>query len=135
MKDTPDTVDLQLLADSSDGFDGAVDVLNGTKPEDFAVVDPTLWTADVTTTSGAMFTIDATVRDGSGAPQANANAAVSIMYDDFFQATTARAMTDANGHVQFQLDASTVTMGSGNRFLHVTAGPTYPLVEHIVPLP
>jgi Peptidase family M28/PA domain len=134
-KDTPDTVDLQLLADSSDGFDGAIDVLNGTKPEDFAVADPQLWTADVTTTSGAMFTIDAIVKDGTGAPAANANAAVSVMYDDFFQATTARAMTDASGHVQFQLPPSAVTMGSGNRFLHVTAGPTYPLVEHIVPLP
>jgi len=37
--------------------------------------------------------------------------------------------------VHFELPAGAVTMGRGNRFVHVGAGPMYPLVEKIVALP
>lgn len=57
------------------------------------------------------------------------------MHDDFFVSAEADAMSDANGHVQLQLPANVLTDGSGNRFVHVTAGPTYPLVEKILALP
>lgn len=69
IKDTPEAVDLQLLADSTDAFDAAINYLGKLTPADFAVADPYLWTADVTLTGT---TVDATVRDASGAPQANA---------------------------------------------------------------
>jgi Zn-dependent M28 family amino/carboxypeptidase len=134
-EDTPDKVDLQLLADSSDGFDLAIDKIGEHQPGEFAVSDINLWAADVTTTSGAMFAIDAEIRDGTGALQPNITATASVMYDDFFQAATVSVKTDANGHAVFQLPPATITMGSGQRFLHVTAGPTYPLVEKILALP
>ncbi len=136
MMDTPDKVDLQLLADSSDGFDAALDSLMVVSPADLAVVDKELWTADVTTTAGgAAFTVDATVRDGQGVAAAGIVATAVVLHDDFSMSGRASATTDASGHAQFQFAPDVVAMGSGNRFLHVTAGPVYPLVEKILALP
>jgi hypothetical protein len=56
-----------------------------------------------------------------------------VLVDDFMPAGTATGMTDASGHVTFQVPMATA--GAGNRFLHVTAGPKYPLVEKIIALP
>lgn len=135
VEDTPDKVDLQLLADSADRFDTAIDNLMEYEPADFQVPDPKLWTADVRTTNAAMFTVDVDVRDGAGAPGIGARASATILTDDFMPVASVNAVTDANGHVQMLLPSTALTAGSGNRFLHVTAGPTYPLVEKILPLP
>lgn len=135
VKDTPDKVDLQLLADSSDGFDLAIDYLMELTPEDFAVVDPAIWTAEVATTPGQMVAVTAVVKDGMGVPQANAVATATVLFDDFSLGATQNAMTDATGTARFTFPASVVTMGAGSRFLHVSAGPTYPLVERIIALP
>jgi len=138
VEDTPDKVDLQLLADSTDAFDEAITNLEKLTPADFEVVDPQLWTAELVATpgaAGAPYVVDATIRDGSGAPRAGVSATAAVLVDDFAHATTVTAMTDANGRARFELPASEVTRGSGNRFVHVTAGPTYPLVEKILALP
>lgn len=135
MKDTPETVDMQLLADSSDGFDAAIDYLMQMTPEDFAVVDNTLWTLDVTTQMGAMFSVTTKVKDGNGVPAGNAIATAAIMYDDFTLAGKQTVMTDAAGNATFMFPAATASMGTGHRFLHVTAGPVYPLGEKILALP
>jgi len=135
VKDTPATVDLQLLADSSDAFDTAIDYLMALTPADFAVVDPQIWTAAVTTTPGATFTVTAAVKDGAGAPQPGAKATAAILYDDFSLASTQTATADASGTVTFQFPAAATTMGTGSRFVHVSAGPTYPLTEQIMALP
>ena len=135
VKDTPDKVDLQLLADSSDGFDAALDYLMEMTPEDFAVVDPAIWTAQVTTAPGPMFAVTALVKDGMGIPQANAKATAAVLFDDFSLAGTQDATTDASGTARFAFPTGMTTMGAGSRFLHVSAGPTYPLVEQIIALP
>ncbi len=135
VKDTPDKVDLQLLADSTDGFDTAIDYLMDLTPEDFAVVDPAIWTAQVTTAPGAMFAVTAVVKDGMGVPQANATATAAVLFDDFSLADTLNATTDASGIARFAFPNGMTTMGTGSRFLHVSAGPTYPLVERIIALP
>jgi Zn-dependent M28 family amino/carboxypeptidase len=127
--DTPDKVDLQLLVDSTDAFDAALDNIGKLTPADLAVADPALWTAQVTTTAS---TADLTVKDGSGAPQAGAHVVASVMHDDFMLDAVVEGTTDASGHVTLQVPPAT---GSGNRFLHVTAGPIYPLVEQIIALP
>lgn len=134
VKDLPDTVDLQLLVESTDAFDNAIDNLGKLTTADFAVPDPELWTADVVTSPGATIDISVTVRDGMGALRANALVEAATLYDDFMLAHEAKAMTDASGQATLQLPASVMTMGSGNRFVHVTAGPVYPLVEKIQPL-
>ncbi|MDB4953345.1 MAG: putative cell wall-binding domain [Myxococcales bacterium] len=135
MEDTPDKVDLQLLADSADAFDTAIDNLMQLAPADLALADPQLWTADVTTSAGSMFAIDVMVRDGARVLAANAHVTAAVLFDDFSLAGRATGTTDANGHVQMQLAPSLITMGTGKRFLHVTAGPTYPLAETILVLP
>jgi Zn-dependent M28 family amino/carboxypeptidase len=131
MKDTPETVDLQLLADSVDGFDDAIENLLALAPDDLQVPDPALWTADVTGTQ----TIDVVVKDGSGAPQSGITVKAAVLVDDFMLAQRITGTTDATGHAQIALDPAALAQGAGNRFLHVTAGPVYPLVEKIVPLP
>ena len=106
-------------------------------PADLAVVDKELWTADVTTAAGdAMFTVDATFRDGEAGfrPPGLSPPRWCSMTTSRSRAL-ARATTDASGHAQFRFEPSVIAMGSGNRFLHVTAGPVYPLVEKIVALP
>lgn len=135
VKDTPDTVDLDLLAASADAFDRSLDSLYKDTPDQFKVIDDTLWQATLTATPGAMLAIDATITDGSGAPQPDIHATASVMVDDFTQVATLHGTTDASGKVHFETDGAVAQMGSGNRFVHVTAGPEYPLVEKIVALP
>lgn len=135
VKDTPDKVDLQLLVESTDAFDAAVDNICKLEPADLAMPDPALWTAQVTTEPGASLTIDVTVRDGSGGSPAGAIVSASAMHDDFMLSAEVEGVTDASGHAVLTLPASVLTDGAGKRFVHVTAGPTYPLVEQIVALP
>ncbi len=136
VKDTPDTVDLPMLAESVDDFDLALDNIMANEPSDYEVADPQLWTASVTTqTTSDKLAVDALFLDGMGVPGAGARATATILYDDFLVGATVDAVADDNGRVTFELPAAALSMGSGNRFLHVTAGPTYPLVENIQPLP
>jgi Zn-dependent M28 family amino/carboxypeptidase len=133
--DTPDKVDLDLLVESTDAFDAFIDHLGKVEPAELAMKDVQLWTADVTTTAGASFTVDVTVRDGMGALREGAIVVASAMHDDFTLTAEVGGTTDANGHVVLTLPATVATAGAGNRFVHVTAGPVYPLAEQIVALP
>jgi aminopeptidase YwaD len=134
VSDTPDKVDLQLLVDSTDAFDAAIDNLGKLSPSDFSVPDPQLWSADVSTAQAATLDVTVDVRDGNGVPAAGANIVATTMHDDFLVTDEARGTTDADGHAVLHLPAAATTAGSGNRFLHVTAGPTYPLFERIIGL-
>lgn len=135
MMDTPDKVDLQLLVDSTDAFDAVIDYLGKLQPADLAMRDPLLWNADVTTMPGASFAVDVTVTDGAGAPREGAVVVASAMHDDFMLTAEVKGVTDAAGRAVLQLPATAQSAGSGNRFVHVTAGPVYPFVEQIVALP
>lgn len=135
VKDTPDKVDLQLLADSSDAFDTAIGYLMELTPDDLAVTDPAIWTAAVSTAPGAMFTVTAVIKDGAGTLQPGALATAAILHDDFSLSSTLDATANAAGVATFQFPAGAANRGSGSRFLHVTAGPTYPLTEQILALP
>jgi hypothetical protein len=126
--DTPATVDLALLVESTDAFDAAIDHLGKLTPADLAVADPQLWTAAVTVNGTS---VDVTVTTGAGAPGANAKIEASVMHDDFLLDGEVTATADANGHATLTIPASSGT----NRFLHVTAGPIYPLAETIIALP
>lgn len=134
-EDTPDKVDLELLALSSDAFDDALALIMAQEPSAYAMHDPEVWQAEVTTTPGDMFVVDAVIRDGEGSPGAGAKATASILYDDFLLAGTLEAPVDADGKVRFQFPPAALEMGSGNRYLHISAGPTYPLVEKLIALP
>ncbi|HEY0250252.1 MAG TPA: M28 family peptidase, partial [Kofleriaceae bacterium] len=131
MKDTPETVDLKLLGSSVDAFDAAISNIDALTPADMMVQDQQLWNADVTlATTGIGATVKVT--DATGAPQANAIVKGSYLVDDFTLAERATAMTDANGMAT--LSIMSTDKSHPNNFLHVTAGPSYPLVEKISPI-
>ncbi len=131
--DTPDKVDLQLLVESSDAFDEAIGYLMELPPEELEIHDPEVWTAMITTSGSTM--VQAKIAKGDGTPAANAAVTATITHDDFAPSAAMTATTDASGMATFAFPPGAATMGSGNRFLHVTSGPTYPLVEKIVALP
>jgi aminopeptidase YwaD len=134
VEDTPDKVDTRLLAQAVDEFDAAVGTLDGRAPAEFQANDTALWHAEVTTRSrqaGQPLAVDATITDGQGAPQANVPVTAELLVDDFFQHALLTATSDAGGHAHFDVPPSAVEAGSGHRFLHVTAGPSWPLVEAI----
>jgi hypothetical protein len=136
--DTPDKVDTDMLASSVDAFDQALGELLSDDTAPFATHDPKLWLAQVTPhsrTAGMPLTVDVAVQDGSGTAAPNAPVNAYLLYDDFFEADSQAAMTDMSGKVSFTFQGSAADMGKGNRFLHVTSGPMYPLVEQVVALP
>jgi Zn-dependent M28 family amino/carboxypeptidase len=138
-EDTPDKVDAPFLASVVDAFDLAIDNLGADDPSAFAMTDAQLWKATVAPrarSAGQDLVVDATVTDASGAPQANAPAAASLLHDDFFLAGTAQTgTTDANGKISFTFPAADAEAGAGPRFVHVTSGPMWPLVEEVVSIP
>jgi Peptidase family M28/PA domain len=131
VKDTPDTVDLVLLASSVDGFDAAISNIDALAADDLKVQDPTLWNEDVTSLTGAIGA-QVVVKDATGAPQAGITVKASYLVDDFTLAERATAVTDANGAATVMIQST--DKSHPNNFLHVTAGPVYPLVEKIIPV-
>ncbi len=135
--DTPDKVDAAMLAGAVDAFDQALGALLADDPPPFAAVDPKLWRAGVTAAArqpGQPLHVTATITDAGGAPQANAPARATLLVDDFFQTGLATATTDGNGVATFDFDAQAADAGAGRRFVHVTAGPKWPLVEQVLPI-
>jgi Zn-dependent M28 family amino/carboxypeptidase len=137
VEDTPDKVDTDAEAQDVDDFDKALGLLLQDDASRFAGLDDKLWQATVTAAPrGASdpLVVQAVVSDAMGVAQANAPTDAVVLVDDFFAAATAHATTDANGVASFTFDASAAAMGSGNRYVHVSSGPTFPYVEQILPL-
>jgi aminopeptidase YwaD len=134
--DTPDKVDIAMLAPTVDAFDAALATLLGDDAMVFEnMPDPKLWLASATVqprNAGDPIAVDVTVTDALGTPQAMAPVGAALLYDDFFRATSLATTTDAGGKATFQFAADVAALGSGNRYLHITSGPKYPLVERVV---
>jgi Zn-dependent M28 family amino/carboxypeptidase len=138
VEDTPDKVDTAAEAQDVDDFDKALALLLADEPAAFAGLDDKLWQATLTAAPrGASdpLVVDVAVSDAAGIPQATAPVDAVLLVDDFFTAATAHATTDATGHATFTFDASAASMGTSNRYLHISSGPTFPYVEQILPLP
>ena len=138
VEDTPDKVDTVAEAQDVDDFDKALGLLLADEPSAFAGLDDKLWQATLSAEprGGAdPLVIDVAVSDAAGVAQANAPVDAFLLVDDFFAAATAHATSDGSGHATFTFDAAAATMGAGNRYLHVSSGPTFPYVEQILPLP
>ena len=136
-EDTPDKVDLSLLASTTDAFDHALVSLLMADPSSFAAPDPALWHAEVTAlgTGAGTIGVSATVTDGNGVAAVGTTVHAAVLVDDFTLATTLSGITDGSGHVMLGIPIAASIAGTANRFLHFTAGPTYPLVEQIVAIP
>ncbi len=137
IEDTPDKVDSDAEALDVDDFDKALGLLLEDDPSQFTGLDDKLWQATLTAAPrGAAdpLVVDVAVTDAMGVPEANAPVDAVLLVDDFFTAATAHATADAGGHVTLSFDAAAASMGAGNRYLHVSSGPTFPYVEQILPL-
>ena len=63
-------------------------------------------------------------------PQPGVPVETSLLVDDFFLLAEDRLVTDAAGVADLALPSA-----DARRWLHVAAGPSYPLCEAILPLP
>jgi hypothetical protein len=131
VEDTPDKVDIKRLADTVESFDRMLDRLLAEPAARFSVRDPALWKVEIagapTDTGGRRFQL--TITDGKGAPQPDAPVEATLLCDHFFETARREALTDEKGRAT--IDLALEELGPPPRFLHVTAGPRYPLVEGV----
>jgi hypothetical protein len=136
VEDTPEKVDLDFLARSVEAFERILPDLDGTDAAPLRLRDPALWSVEVRTEpSGSDLAVDITASNEVGAPAPGAAITVFVEVDDFTRAYTATATADSGGRATLTVPAGALTAGSGSRWLDVTAGVTYPLVEYVAPLP
>lgn len=136
VEDTPEKVDVDFLARSVEAFERMLPDLDGTDAAPLRLRDPALWSVEVRTEpSGSDLVVDITASNEVGAPAPGAAITVFVEVDDFTRAYTATATADSGGRATLTVPAGALTAGSGSRWLDVTAGVTYPLVEYVAPLP
>src|SRR5262249_6889928 len=138
MEDTPDKVDLDMLAKAVDAFDAALLQLSDEPPARFDGQDDQLWTADVALApraAGEPLVVTAAVHDTFGRAAAAAPVAADLLYDDFFEGGHVEGVTDANGQARLVFSPEAAASGAGRRFVHFSSGPIYPLVERVLVAP
>jgi Zn-dependent M28 family amino/carboxypeptidase len=135
VEDTPDKVDLERLETTVLAFDRALDALLEEQPERFAHRDAALWRLELSAhPSGDELIVDVRVFDASGEPQRAAVVEAVLLYDHFFEAATRAGRSDFDGGVRLVFAPAEWQERAAPRFLHVTAGIRYPLVETVVAL-
>ncbi len=134
-EDTPDKVDLARLEQTVVAFDRALDQWMAVPAERFAVPDPALWRAEaqVSHHEGEV-QVAVQLRDSAGQLQSHATVEAVLFEDDFFAIASARGLTDGDGGVTLRLPGGAPATPDSRRFLHVSAGPRWPLVEMVRPL-
>ena len=133
VQDTPDKVDTVGLAGAADAFDVAIDLLTDTSAASLAGRDPALWRASsviAPRAAGAPVVADITITDATDVPQPGATVTAALLADDFFLVGEVAGTTDGAGKVHLTLPTT-----DRPAWLHVTSGPTWPIVEAAVPLP
>lgn len=139
--DTPDKVDTAMLAPVVDAFDLALESLLADDPSRFEGGIPGELLVTETQVNqrkaGEAVTLGVTIKGDTNlktgfAPQWMAAVKATLLFDDFFPAATAAAMTDASGKATFQFSANAAAMGTGNRFVHITSGFKNQLGERII---
>lgn len=105
-------------------------------PAALDVHDPFVWKIAPTTTAGASgdLAVDVLVTDANGVPQPDATVKLWLDVDDFTRVHRAQAAADAIGRARFVIPAAALARGQGDRWVHVTAGRTYPLAETALPI-
>ena len=130
--DTPERVDLPRLEETVLAFDRALDRLMTVPAERFGVRDPALWRADVDVRARAgELGVEVRVRDAAGRACAGAAVEAVLFEDDFFAVAEARGATDELGALTLCLPDAARAGDRGRRFVHVSAGARWPLVERV----
>jgi hypothetical protein len=133
--DTPDKVDLAFLARAALRWRRLIATLDTAADDALLAPDPHLWTLEIGTkhqSAGLLLEIKA--RRGGGAPAAGAQILVWLDVDDFTRAFRADALADASGVARVTIPSDALERGGGGKYVHVTAGESWPLVERILPL-
>lgn len=136
VEDTPDKIDTPFLADAILHFERALDLIDVVPPGALDVHDPFVWKITPTTaaTAAGDLDVEVVVSDANGAPQPGATIKVWLDVDDFTRVYRAQAASDASGRARFVIPAAALARGRGDRWVHVTAGATYPLAETALPV-
>jgi hypothetical protein len=133
--DTPDKVDLAFLARAALRWRRMIANLDSAAAETLLAPDPHLWTLEIgTTQSSAGLLLEVRARRPGGDPAAGAQVQVWLDVDDFTRAFRADVRTDASGVARVTVPGDALQRGGGGKYVHVTAGESWPLVERILPL-
>ena len=133
--DTPDKVDLPFLARAAARWRRAVAALDSAPDARLAARDPHLWTLDVETRSTpAGLAVDARATLPGGGRASGAEIVISLDVDDFTRVFRTTLRADASGAASAFIPQEVLRRGSGRRYVHITAGESWPLAERILPL-
>jgi|GEM_PF-2726382 len=136
-EDTPDKVDLEHLDRLVVRLGRAAELLLDQPPERYAELDTSLWRMETRLApmlDGEPPRLELQVTDVHGIPQANAHIVADAMYDDFYPSFSHELRTDEHGMAVLELHRAALTAGAGRRFLHLSAGRDFPLVESALSL-
>jgi hypothetical protein len=140
--DTKEHLDIEALAGAVDAFAQATVRIMGNPLDvgdpaaEFKKRDAAVWRAELDIARRASknddLHVSGRVLDAAGAPRAGVPVQVEMHVSDFFQAYTNFALTtDDRGRVAFDVPASAVNMAPDGRWIHLTSGDRFPLVETI----
>jgi len=133
--DTPDKVDLAFLARAALRWRRMIATLDSAADEALLAPDPHLWTLEIGTDHlSADLLLEIRARRSGGAPAAGAQILVWLDVDDFTRAFRADVRADASGVARVTIPRDALERGGGGKYVHVTAGESWPLVERILPL-
>ncbi|HEU4410246.1 MAG TPA: M28 family peptidase [Polyangiaceae bacterium] len=135
--DTPDKIDTEFLARGVGALLGTMRALDDEPVQSFGVLDPQLWNATLISAPapGGALDVTVTAKDSAGVLQPGAKVRVWVDVDDFTRVFDQNVVADAGGVATVRVPASALAAGEGKRWLHATAGVTYPLSERIRKLP
>jgi aminopeptidase YwaD len=133
--DTPDKVHLPFLAQAAARWRRAAAMLDALPDEALAGRDPHLWAlAAVTSEAPAGLHLEVRATRGDGTPAAGARVEAWLDVDDFTRVFRANLRADVVGGASLTIPREALYRGASGRYLHVTAGESWPLVERILPL-
>ena len=133
--DTPDKVDVAFLARATARWRRALAILDATDPDALAARDPHLWDLRATVRrdpSGVAVQARAFRPDGT--PAVNGRIEIWLDVDDFTRVFRTSLLADADGSASTTIPRDAVERGWGGRYVHITAGEAWPLVECILPI-
>jgi hypothetical protein len=111
-------------------------VLQAQPASAIGVYDPFVWKLAPTISAGTSgdLDVDVLVTDAAGEPRPGAVVRLWLDVDDFTRVYRTQTTAAQNGRARISIPADALAQGAGDRWVHITAGETYPLVETIVPI-
>jgi hypothetical protein len=133
--DTPDKVDTGSVVRTVNAFSRTADQFLSRPVQDYRFLDASLWTANVqvASASASQAVVNVGLAKADGTPLPNTTVKGTLFCDDFFAAPDVVLRTDAQARATFVFQKELQNC-KGHRWVHVTAGPDYPLVEKAVSL-